>query len=1032
MPNNLRKAGFLAFVAAAIFSAQSQAAVTFSIVNQDNPGEGFNDPSAPLLPAPGNDTAATLGEQRLNAFQFAADLWAAKLDNVGAGDITVVVNATFAPSSCSQTSGNLGSAGPTGVAVGFASAPDPNIRYVRALAKALGAPIGGGADMSANFNGDIDRNPNCFGDGSTISTNWYYGLDGVPESGTIDFLTVVLHEIGHGIGFLTLVNGSTGALSGGQVDSFTLNLFDVDAGLAWKDMSNAQRLASITNTGGLVWTGSQAAGPGLSEFIGGVRDGRPRIYAPNPRESGSSTSHWDTAASPNTIMEPFETGDNRVVQTLGVEVCAMADIGWPLAPGVSCPDQIVRPSATVGNGTPASCTEAALQSAVGAGDGLLVKFDCGALPHTIALSSPISFTGGFNELDGGGKITLDGGGSTRVISNSSGDSRLVLREITIANGFNGSLGGGVNNSGTVSVIDSRFSGNTASAGGAIINASTGADLNIVRSLFSDNLANAGGATYNFGAQLTIVNSTFSGNSANQIGGALYEDSGSRDTQTIIRNSTFSGNNSPIGSIALEGGGSVQLINSLFSGNASGVVCDSDTPGSLFADGINLDTDGSCAALAGSGFITDANPGLDVLADNGGPTQTVALLDGSPAIDAADPDRCTYHPVGDVDQRGQSRAPALRCDIGAFELQPDAARMVQLPDINANGYRDSAIAFRSSAGDAVIRVIDGLDGSEIAERTFALDSQIVAMDTVPDQSGDGFDDIVVLTQTPTGLRSYIINSLSGSGLRSIGFNIGAATGMAVLNNVQGEAAILVAAFDASLGRYRASIKSAETGQFIGATRINFNPDFDLLDFEALNISGTPSMVLLVRNEATGALFAHIRSAVDGSLTDNIPFARTYSDVIDLEVSEDIDGAGTAALVTLQRHPGIDRVISQVRNAASGALIRNVVWQSGYDYFGLELFDFSIDGNATHDAAALRVRNGLYDAQLKDMSTNVSLPNRPVFGRLSVPQDFAVAGNANPGGDNFANALGLDSIQRIVMQSRTVPGNAVASPVETIVP
>ena len=85
---------------------------------------------------------------------------------------------------------------------------------------------------------------------------------------------------------------------------------------------------------------------------------------------------------------------------------------------------------TIGVGTPASCTEGALREAL-AGPGAALRFDCGAAPHTITLSAPL-IVEGTRDLDGGGRIRLDGAGTTRLFALAS-DASLVLRRLTVQN-----------------------------------------------------------------------------------------------------------------------------------------------------------------------------------------------------------------------------------------------------------------------------------------------------------------------------------------------------------------------------------------------------------------------------------------------------------------------------------------------------------------------------------------------------------------------------------------------------------------------
>ena len=189
----------------------SSYAATITVVNLDGPGEGFNDPT-PWTPT-GWNPATTLGQARLNAFQHAADLLADYL----LSDVEIFVDANLDPiappsyPACTPTSGVLGSAGPNFVFRDFSGAPVANTWYVQALANSLrGIDLSPANDISATFNSNVD-NQTCLG-----STDWYYGYD-ANGGGDIDFVSVVLHELTHGLGFLSLVNLNTGAKLGGPI-----------------------------------------------------------------------------------------------------------------------------------------------------------------------------------------------------------------------------------------------------------------------------------------------------------------------------------------------------------------------------------------------------------------------------------------------------------------------------------------------------------------------------------------------------------------------------------------------------------------------------------------------------------------------------------------------------------------------------------------------------------------------------------------------------------------------------------------------
>lgn len=290
------------------------AAAQITIVNNDGPGEGFNNATA-AAPVGGN-SGLTVGEQRLQVFRYAAKIWSSVVNS----NVEIKVDSAFDPLTCTASSAVLGSAGPVTLHRDFSGAPLTLTYYSAAQANALAgvdqAPTS--ADISATFNSEIGKT------GCLQSSAWYYGLDGNKPSNAIDMLAVVLHEIGHGLGFQTFVNTSTGAKFNNRNDTFMLNLEDHSLGLKWSQMSNAQRVASAIDEPDLHWTGTRV-NVASAAYTGGINQGHFQMYAPNPLESGASVAHFSKAVTPNELMEPAinpGVGDTSLTQAL------LADIGW--------------------------------------------------------------------------------------------------------------------------------------------------------------------------------------------------------------------------------------------------------------------------------------------------------------------------------------------------------------------------------------------------------------------------------------------------------------------------------------------------------------------------------------------------------------------------------------------------------------------------------------------------------------------------------------------------------------------------------
>ena len=310
-----------------------------------------------------------------------------------------------------------------------------------------------------------------------------------------------------------------------------------------------------------------------------------------------------------------------------------------------------------------------------------INFSLGS-SATITLTSaqlPTITDGAGLTIDGGSAdITISGDNKYRVFEVSG--AKLTLNNLTVADGGGVFAGAGIRNyhgtvkvsnstlsgnspggiyseGGTVKVSNSTLSGNSSDAGGGIYN--YGGTLEVSNSTLSGNsvldaVFAEGGGIYNLAGTATVSNSTLSGNSSNNRGGGIYHRTdGSNTGGTLeVSNSTLSGNSAPNGG-GIYNEGPATFKNTIVANSPSGGNC----LGSITNGGYNLDSNTSC------GFPTQnssKDPLLGPLADNGGPTLTHALLEGSPAIDRGNSFGAT------TDQRGFARPQGTASDIGSFE------------------------------------------------------------------------------------------------------------------------------------------------------------------------------------------------------------------------------------------------------------------------------------------------------------------------------------------------------------------------------
>jgi hypothetical protein len=253
---------------------------TIVIINADPPGQGFNDPT-PAAPIGGN-AGATVGAQRLQAFNEAARIWGAILDSA----VEIRISATFVDGTilpCDAGGATLGDARTARFVKNFPNAPIANTFYPVALANKLA-----GKDLTPGSPHIIARFSSALGT-PACDLSWYYGLDG-DHRDRIDLVTVLLHEFAHGLGFAGNVEAASGAYRIANTPAvFDLHVLDEATGLRFDQMSDAQRKAAILDSGRLMWNGASVR-TSAAAFLGPAAS--IDIQAPN----GTTTYELGTAS----------------------------------------------------------------------------------------------------------------------------------------------------------------------------------------------------------------------------------------------------------------------------------------------------------------------------------------------------------------------------------------------------------------------------------------------------------------------------------------------------------------------------------------------------------------------------------------------------------------------------------------------------------------------------------------------------------------------------------------------------------------
>ena len=404
---------------------------------------------------------------------------------------------------------------------------------------------------------------------------------------------------------------------------------------------------------------------------------------------------------------------------------------------------------------------------------------------TVAMNSAVFYGGGiFNE--GGSTLTFANSTLSDNMARSGGGIDNNTSTVTVtastlsgneSTGTASNAGGGAlyNTGGMASISDSTLAGNTALSGGGGVFVGSGS-LTILNSTLSGNSATGsfsqGGGIDQTAGTLTLVNSTIAGNSAQYVGAGIHENSGAL---TAV-NCTIAYNTEPESGDGF--GGGMDITNGTATLNNTIIALDTDGTGpgapadNLYLDGSGTVSPASAYNLIGSGGgnsgltngangnqVGVANPGLGALASNGGPTQTIALLAGSPAIMAGNatlavnPTTTPPTPLA-FDQRGTgfARTVGNTVDIGAFETQavinnPVPSLSTILPSEVAVGYGAPITLTVTGSGFISQSVVDW--NTTALATTDLSSTELTAMIPASDFASMGSFSITVTNPTPGG-------------------------------------------------------------------------------------------------------------------------------------------------------------------------------------------------------------------------------------------------------------------------------------------
>ncbi|MGG6293067.1 beta strand repeat-containing protein [Leptolyngbya sp. AN02str] len=695
-----------------------------------------------------------------------------------------------------------------------------------------------------------------------------------------------------------------------------------------------------------------------------------------------------------------------------------------------------------------------------------------------AVLNDVTITGGSSNADGGG-----------ILNNGT----LAITNSTITNNQASFSSGGIHNNGNLTITNSTISNNSANFDGGGI--SNNGNLTITRSTISNNSSSYGGGlisntSANFTTtQTRIINSTISGNTASAKGGGLYNNSG----QTTILNSTITNNqavNNGGSGIASTGNAVTRTVlgNTIVAGNVNTDV-DLDTDfviggvvQSIISNGFNLvGRGGAASAFTGAGDQSGVtNPGLGALANNGGLTQTHALLPNSPAVNAGSN---ALIPAGAItDQRGSTRISGGTVDIGAVERQPGI--------LTFTSATYSAIEGNNGPVNAIIAVVQRQGGSEgavtvqvaIANGTATAGEDYTAISpiTVSFAPGETSKQVIIPIVGDTGFEPN----------ETIGLTLGNPTGGATLGGqststftivnddpepVPGTLAFTSATYSAPEGNSDTPntviATIARSGGSDGTVTVvvtraggTATPGSDFTDGFPITVTFAPgetqkqieipivgdtvfepdeTLELVLSNPTGGATLGNQSTTTFTIVNDDVaPIPGTISFTTDSgSVLEGNSGTASVVVATLQRTGGSDGVVSvEVVLAAGGSATPDSDFLNS-----LPLTVTFADGETTKQIELVIVGDTIVEADetlqlvLQNPTTGATLGTQTTTTFTIVNDDVALIpnvaiapkavsqpeGNSSTAPYSFDVSLSAPSTEPVVVSFTTVDGTATAA-------
>jgi hypothetical protein len=508
------------------------------------------------------------------------------------------------------------------------------------------AILGGGCDLvknGATFGGGVANDGTLTADDCTFATNSAStggGIYNSSGSASVSSCTISNNQAGDGGGIF------------------------VDVGAVTLTKSTVSDNTALYDGGGSYDEGTLivADGSTLSDNSAGIEGGG--IY-------GDATDTIAITITQSSVLDNSAGDDGGGIYDLSLTSHAVLTIDDSTLSGNSGSSNTYG-GGICGSGTISITDNSVISHNSGRYGGGIYSIDSLTVSNSTVANNTGVYAGGIEDF---GTATI----TDSVLSGNTGNGIDNAGTLTVSDGtLTGNVGPAIENFATLKVTDSTFSDNSAGDGGAVSNVS-GGSASISSCTISGNSANYGGGIFIGSGTVTLTNSTVAGNTVIDGGGGIYGVSGTlKAVNSTIAYNEVSDPGSGGGIYDATGDGTI-LYNTIVAlntdGTGAGATAD-DIAGAAVSSSsadnlVGADETGSLTNDTNGNQVGVTDPALGALASNGGPTQTIALLAGSPAIDAGS-NALSVDPQGNpllYDQRGPGYARIVNgtVDIGAFEV-----------------------------------------------------------------------------------------------------------------------------------------------------------------------------------------------------------------------------------------------------------------------------------------------------------------------------------------------------------------------------